>query len=91
MGSWGARVSRVAGIALTRLNGQQGMFGAALTTLFWLSELPSVFRLPKFPFVQNLDAFKDGSLVRGVSRVANVMHPLILEAVEPPLQRSRMR
>ena len=39
-----------------------------------------------FPVVEKLDVLKSGSLDVGVSGVANAMHPLILEAVEPALR-----
>ena len=38
-----------------------------------------------FPVVKHLDVLKAGGLHDGVGGVANAMHPLVLEAVEPTL------
>jgi hypothetical protein len=44
-------------------------------------------RMLPFSVVKDLDVFKGGRLDFGMSRVANTMHPLVLEAVEPALRR----
>ena len=38
-----------------------------------------------FPVIENLDVFKGRSLDLSMGRIANAMHPLILETVEPAL------
>ena len=44
-------------------------------------------RMLPFSVVENLDVFKGSGLDLGVRRVANTMHPLVFEAVEPTLRR----
>ena len=44
-------------------------------------------RMLPFSVVKHLDVFKGDSLDFGVRRVANTMHPLVLEAVEPAFRR----
>ena len=44
-------------------------------------------RVLPFSVVENLDVFKGSGLDLGVRRVANTMHPLVLEAVEPAFRR----
>jgi hypothetical protein len=44
-------------------------------------------RVLPFPAVENLDVLKAGGLHVGVGGVADAMHPLVLEAVEPALRR----
>ena len=44
-------------------------------------------RMLPFSVVENLDRFKGGRLDLGMSRVANTVNPLVLEAVEPTFRR----
>jgi hypothetical protein len=44
-------------------------------------------RMLPFPVVEDLDVLKAGSLHLGMRGIANAMHPLVLEAVEPALRR----
>jgi hypothetical protein len=44
-------------------------------------------RMLPFSVVENLDVFKGSRLDLGVRGVANAMHPLVPEAVEPALRR----
>ena len=44
-------------------------------------------RVLPFSVVEDLDVFKGRSLDLGMGRIANTMHPLILETVEPALRR----
>ena len=39
------------------------------------------------PVVEDLDVLEAGGLHVGMSGIANPMHPLVLEAVEPALRR----
>ena len=44
-------------------------------------------RMLPLPVVEDLDVFEAGGLHVGMSGIANAMHPLVFEAVEPALRR----
>jgi len=45
-------------------------------------------RMLLLPVVEDFDVFEADDLHVGVRRIANAMHPLVLEAVEPAFRRS---